>query len=147
MSPGAKAPSPKGAIACGHPETAAAAREILEDGGNAFDAVLAGFVAATVAEPVFCSLGGGGFLLAGPAEGEPLLYDFFVQTPLNRRAADRVDFFPIHADFGTVTQEFHIGLGSTPAPITAIFINRPQFEGYVACRNRQGRDYRDAMPP
>ncbi|MDH3919405.1 MAG: gamma-glutamyltransferase, partial [Rhodospirillales bacterium] len=61
----------KGAVAAGHPGTAEAAREILDDGGNAFDAALAGFCAATVAEPVLCSLGGGGFLLARPAEGKP----------------------------------------------------------------------------
>ncbi|MEM7226323.1 MAG: gamma-glutamyltransferase [Pseudomonadota bacterium] len=123
MSVGVTEQSAKGAIACGHPETAAAAREILEDGGNAFDAILAGFVAATVAEPVFCSLGGGGFLLAGPAEGAPLLYDFFVQTPLKRRASEEIDFYPSHADFGTVKQEFHIGLGAmaTPGAIKGLF--------------------------
>ena len=105
-----------GAVACGHPETAAAAREILADGGNAFDAALAGFCAAVVCEPVLCSLGGGGFLLAGPLEGPPCLYDFFVQTPQRRRPAGEVEFYPITADFGTATQEFHIGLGSTATP-------------------------------
>jgi gamma-glutamyltranspeptidase/glutathione hydrolase len=106
----------KGAVACGHPATAEAVREILEDGGNAFDAALAGFCAATVAEPVLCSLGGGGFLMARPAEGAPCLYDFFVQTPHRRRAVKELDFFPILADFGTATQEFHIGLGATATP-------------------------------
>ena len=106
----------KGAVACGHPGTAEAVREILEDGGNAFDGALAGFWAATVAEPVLCSLGGGGFLMARPAESAPCLYDFFVQTPHRRRPADELDFFPILADFGTATQEFHIGLGSTATP-------------------------------
>ena len=106
----------KGAVAAGHPATAEAAREILEDGGNAFDAALAGLCAATVAEPVLCSLGGGGFLMARPAQGAPCLYDFFVQTPRRRRAAEELDFFPILADFGTATQEFHIGLGATATP-------------------------------
>jgi gamma-glutamyltranspeptidase/glutathione hydrolase len=105
-----------GAAACGHPATAEATREILEDGGNAFDAALAGLCAATVAEPVLCSLGGGGFLMAQPADGAPCLYDFFVQTPHRRRAAEELDFYPILADFGTATQEFHIGLGSTATP-------------------------------
>jgi gamma-glutamyltranspeptidase/glutathione hydrolase len=113
----------KGAVACGHPATAAAAREILEDGGNAFDAALAGLCAAAVAEPVLCSLGGGGFLLARQAEGAALLYDFFVETPLKRRPASEVDFYPILADFGTATQEFHIGLGAiaTPGAIRGLF--------------------------
>ncbi len=113
----------KGAVACGHPATAAAAREILEDGGNAFDATLAGLCAAAVAEPVLCSLGGGGFLLAQRAGGEALLYDFFVETPLVRRKGREIDFYPILADFGTTAQEFHIGLGAiaTPGAIRGLF--------------------------
>ncbi len=116
--------SVKGAVACGHPATAAAAREILEDGGNAFDAALAAMCAASVAEPVLCSLGGGGFLLARRASGEALLYDFFAETPLRRRRAGELDFYPILADFGTATQEFHIGLGAiaTPGAIKGLFV-------------------------
>jgi len=105
-----------GAVACGHPATAAAAEEILAEGGNAFDAVLAAFCAACAAEPVLASLGGGGFLLAQPAGQDPLLYDFFVQTPKRRRAPDSLDFYPILADFGTATQEFHIGVGAMAVP-------------------------------
>ncbi|GAB4365354.1 MAG: gamma-glutamyltransferase [Kiloniellaceae bacterium] len=106
----------RGAVACGHPATAAAAAEMLAEGGNAFDAVLAAFCAATVAEPVLASLGGGGFLLAQPASKEALLYDFFVQTPKRRRDPAELDFYPILADFGTATQEFHIGLGAMAVP-------------------------------
>ena len=54
----------KGVIAAGHPETVRAAAIILEEGGNAFDAALAAVFTASVVEPVLCSLGGGGFLLA-----------------------------------------------------------------------------------
>ena len=106
----------RGAVACGHPATAAAAEEILAEGGNAFDAVLAAFCAACAAEPVLASLGGGGFLLAQPAGEEPLLYDFFVQTPQKRPEPDHLDFYPILADFGTATQEFHIGVGAVAVP-------------------------------
>ena len=76
-----------------------------------------------MAEPVFCSLGGGGFLLARQADGEAVLYDFFVETPLARRPAPDIDFYPILADFGTATQEFHIGLGAiaTPGAIKGLF--------------------------
>jgi gamma-glutamyltranspeptidase/glutathione hydrolase len=112
-----------GAVACGHPETAAAACEILADGGNAFDAVLAALCASTVTEPVLSSLGGGGFLLARHAGGEAVLYDFFAQTPRTRRPVDDIDFYPILADFGTATQEFHIGLGAvaTPGVVKGLF--------------------------
>ena len=105
-----------GIVSAGHPATAGAAREILADGGNAFDAVVAAHFAACVAEPVLASLGGGGFLLARTAAGDRHLYDFFTQTPRRQRATDEVDFRPILADFGTATQEFHIGLGAIACP-------------------------------
>jgi len=109
-----------GAIAAGHPETARAAATILEQGGNAFDAALAAVCAACVAEPVLSSFGGGGFLLAHPGQGQlrghTAVYDFFTQTPKQKRAEGDIDFFPVLADFGPVTQEFHIGMGSIAVP-------------------------------
>ena len=106
----------KGAVAAGHPETARAATIILEAGGNAFDAALAAFCASCVVEPVLSSLGGGGFLMAQKGGASPLLYDFFSHTPKVKRPIEEVDFYPILADFGTATQEFHIGFGSMAAP-------------------------------
>jgi gamma-glutamyltranspeptidase/glutathione hydrolase len=109
--------SNKGVVAAGHTLTAQAAAEILEDGGNAFDAALAGMFMTFVAEAVFASPGGGGFLMAREAaRGKTALYDFFAETPLHKREGAEVSFFPIHADFGPVKQEFHIGLGSSAAP-------------------------------
>ena len=114
---------PVGIVAAGHEITADAARVILEDGGNAFDAALGGLFAACVAEPVLASLGGGGFLLARRAKGDSLLYDFFSQTPRRKIPLAEVDFYPILADFGKAQQEFHIGLGSiaTPGVVRGIF--------------------------
>jgi len=106
----------KGAVAAGDRTTAAAAAEILQDGGNAFDAAVAAMFTASVSEPVLCSLAAGGFLLARPAAGTPVLYDFFGQTPRTPRPVDELDFLPVEADFGTVQQEFHIGLGSVATP-------------------------------
>ena len=113
----------KGAVAAGHPATAEAAAWALEAGGNAFDAAMAGLCAACVAEPVLTSLGGGGFLLAHQGGGRNVLYDFFVQTPRDKRPADGLDFYPIVADFGTAQQEFHIGMGSiaTPGTVSGLF--------------------------
>ncbi|WP_455220664.1 gamma-glutamyltransferase [Kaarinaea lacus] len=105
-----------GAVACGHDQTARAAARILSEGGNAFDAVVAAHFAACVAEPVLASLGGGGFLLAHPAVGKPMLYDFFAQTPRQKFPLNDIDFYPIDADFGETTQEFHIGMGSIATP-------------------------------
>jgi gamma-glutamyltranspeptidase/glutathione hydrolase len=108
----------QGAVAAGHPKTAEAAIRMYELGGNAFDAVLAALAAACVVEPVLTSLGGGGFLLARRQRAEPVLFDFFVQTPRRRRPEAECEFYPVIADFGTAQQEFHIGTGSIATPGT-----------------------------
>lgn len=110
-----------GAVAAGHPETARSAAEILEDGGNAFDAVVAALAASFVVEPALSSPGGGGFLLAHPVDAAPVVLDFFTQTP-GRAAPDgadpapALDFQPVLADFGTTTQEFHVGRAAAAVP-------------------------------
>lgn len=113
----------KAIIAAGHEATADAAARVIAEGGNAFDGLCAALCAATVAEPVLASLGGGGFLQAKPAGAAPMLIDFFVQTPRERAPTDGLDFYPILADFGDTTQEFHIGLGAmaTPGAIAGLF--------------------------
>jgi gamma-glutamyltranspeptidase/glutathione hydrolase len=107
-----------GVVAAGHPETAAAAAEILRAGGNAFDAAVAGVLVACIAESVLTSTAGGGFLLAHTGQGENILFDFFSQTPRQRLPLSAVDFYPIQANFGDVSQEFHIGLGAMAVPGT-----------------------------
>lgn len=109
----------KGVVAAGHRFTAEAAAEILREGGNAFDAIVAAHLVACVAEPVLSSLAGGSFFLTFPAQKEPVVYDAFVQTPRLRRPEQAIDFRPISVDFGTAQQEFHIGLGSVATPGTA----------------------------
>ncbi len=110
-------------MACGHDATATAAREVLAAGGNAYDAAISAIAAACVAEPVLASVGGGGYLLAQPHGASPRVYDFFVHTPKIKKPVDDVEFFPLLADFGTTTQEFHIGAGSvaTPGLISGLF--------------------------
>ncbi len=105
-----------GCVAAGHPLTAQAAMMVLESGGNAFDAAIAALWTACLTEPVLASLGGGGFLLARPAEGEPVVHDFFVHTPTVRRPRQDLRFYPIEVDFGVATQRFHIGPGAAAVP-------------------------------
>jgi gamma-glutamyltranspeptidase/glutathione hydrolase len=116
--------SGKSVVAAGHELTAKASAEILQDGGNAFDACVAGLFMTFVAEAVFSSPGGGGFLMArrGGSDGVTL-FDFFAETPRKRREARDIDFYPINADFGPAKQEFHIGIGSsaTPSVVPGIF--------------------------
>jgi gamma-glutamyltranspeptidase/glutathione hydrolase len=105
-----------GVAASGSAEVTQTAVDILEAGGNAFDAVLGALCTASIAEPLLASLGGGGFLLALPDGQKPRVYDFFCQTPQKHRPEDEIDFFPIIANFGTAEQEFQIGLGSSAVP-------------------------------
>lgn len=102
-----------GVVAAGHRETARAAIRMLESGGNAFDAAAGAFFAACVAEPIFCSPAGGGFLLAR-TPGSEVVYDFFNQTPLRKNP--QCEFYPVLADFGDSVQEFHLGAGSWATP-------------------------------
>jgi len=112
----------RGIVAAGHRRTAEAAEEILLAGGNAFDAALAGMCAACAAEPMLCSLGGGGFLVGRRGREAPIAYDFFVQTPMQRPVGES-DFREVSVNFGTVTQSFHIGLGAiaTPGVVRGLF--------------------------
>jgi gamma-glutamyltranspeptidase/glutathione hydrolase len=113
----------KGVVAAGHQLTAQAAADVLVEGGNAFDAMIAALFAACVAEPVLASLGGGGFLLFDHEDGRSGVLDFFVQTPRKKRPEAEIEFYPIMADFGTSQQEFHIGQGSiaTPGMLRGLF--------------------------
>ena len=107
------------AIAAGHPETAAAAAKILQQGGNAFDGVLAAMMMSFVAEPLLSSPGGGGFLLATGPDQKPKVLDFFSDTPILPAAeidSDQLDFYPIIGDFGPRSQEFHIGHAAAAVP-------------------------------
>ena len=106
----------QGAIAAGHPKTAEAGLEMFRLGGNVFDAVVAAVMASFVVEPTLTSPGGGGFLLAHPQTGRDILFDFFTQTPRQKRPIHEIDFFPVEVNFGAVSQEFHIGLGSMAVP-------------------------------
>jgi gamma-glutamyltranspeptidase/glutathione hydrolase len=56
--------------------------EILRSGGNAIDAAVAVSFALAVTYPYAGALGGGGFLLYRPANGEPTFIDFRERAPL-----------------------------------------------------------------
>ncbi len=109
---------PLGVVAAGHESVARAAEHMLRAGGNAFDAALAAGFTAAVAEPMFTSLGGGGFLLARTAAGDATLFDFFVDTPGRGLPAERLEphFEPITVHFPGSDQVFNMGLGSVATP-------------------------------
>nr|WP_231127431.1 gamma-glutamyltransferase [Motilibacter aurantiacus] len=105
----------------------------MRAGGNAFDAVIAAGFAAAVAEPTLSSLGGGGFLLASPAGGQPTLLDFFVDAPGRGRPAPDLEphFLPVRVHWAGAQQVFHAGWGSVAAPGC--------LDGYLTAHRRLGR--------
>ena len=70
-----------GAIAAGHPLTAAAGGRVLAEGGNAVDACIAAAFVAAVAEGPLTGPAGGGFLLVAEPGGDPVVLDCFFAAP------------------------------------------------------------------
>src|SRR4028119_833471 len=105
-----------GVIAAGHQKTAEAGIEMLHLGGNAFDAAAAAILASFVTEPMLTSAAGGGFLLAHTQNQQNILFDFFTQTPRQKKNHEHLDFSPVELNFGGALQTFHIGLGSMAVP-------------------------------
>ena len=101
-------------VAGGDPATVAAVRVVMEAGGNAVDGAVAGAFTAMVAESTLTSAGGGGVMMVCPAQGEPVVFDFFTDMPAG--SAEGLDFFKVTIDFGPATQDFHIGRGASAVP-------------------------------
>jgi gamma-glutamyltranspeptidase/glutathione hydrolase len=111
----------KGAVAAGHPLTAAAGARMLEEGGNAVDACVAAAFAAWVTESPLTGPGAGGFALVVPSDGRPArVADFFVSTPgIGSPAATEAEMHAIDVAFGgdsETTQVFRIGEASCAVP-------------------------------
>jgi gamma-glutamyltranspeptidase / glutathione hydrolase len=106
----------RGVIAAGHQKTAEAGQAMFELGGNAFDAAIASALTACVVESNLASIAGGGFLLAHTKDRQNILFDFFCQTPRQKKSLEQLDFYPVDVNFGDAIQAFHIGLGSIATP-------------------------------
>lgn len=121
----------RGAVAAGHEATADAAAEVLAGGGGAVDAAIAAVWAACVAEPILTGPLGAGLMTYAPAEGDPVVLDFFARTPglgLAHSGAkgpetSSLDFVGVDVDFGPAVQVFHIGRGAaaTPGCVAGLF--------------------------
>ncbi len=108
----------RAAVAAGSAGAAGAAVDLLRAGGNAFDAVVAAGFAAAVSEPGLTSLGGGGFLMARPAGGQPRVLDFFVDAPGHGHSGAELEphFVGVTVQFTGAEQVFYVGAGSVAVP-------------------------------
>ena len=76
----------RGVVAAGHEASAAAGVRALEEGGNAFDALVAAAFASYVTEPGMCGIGGYGRLSAFRAADASLWsVDHYLRAPLGAR--------------------------------------------------------------
>ena len=109
----------KSIISTGSKEATQAGVEILKAGGNAFDAAVAAVFTSMTSEFALTGAGGGGAMMIRKFDSNPILYDFFVDTP-PQTGMEKLDFFGIEVDFGDSTQTFHIGKGSAAVPGTLL---------------------------
>jgi gamma-glutamyltranspeptidase/glutathione hydrolase len=105
------------AVAAGHPATAEAGAEILEEGGSAADAVVAACLASCVAETVMTGLLGGGHgIYFDAATGRAANLDCFVAVPGLGREGDPVALLELEVPFGTELVHYAVGIGSCGVP-------------------------------
>ena len=109
----------KGIVSTGSKEATQAGVDVLYAGGNAFDAAIASVFASMTSEFALTGVGGGGAMMCHKIGHNPIIYDFFVDTPPVLDNKD-LDFFGIDVDFGDSMQKFHIGKGSVAVPGTLL---------------------------
>ena len=105
-----------GVVAAGHPLTAAAGAQVLREGGNAVDGALAALIASFATEPLLTGLGAGGYMLVAEPHGEPVLLDFFAQTPSLRLDGQAAPLDAVDVSFGDAVQTFNGGPASCAVP-------------------------------
>jgi len=115
------APPEAGAVVSEHPLATAVGVAILERGGNAADAAVASALALAVVFPQAGNLGGGGFVLWVPEEGDPATLDFREIAPAGYEARLYLD------EAGEVVRErsrhtpLAVGVPGTPAGLFDLF--------------------------
>ncbi|HEY7195832.1 MAG TPA: gamma-glutamyltransferase [Gaiellaceae bacterium] len=104
-------------VAAGHPATADAGAEILDEGGSAADAAVAACLASCVAETVMTGLLGGGHAIWWDAvRGQATLLDCFVAVPGLGAERREVELLELEVPFGTELVHYAVGIGSCAVP-------------------------------
>jgi len=109
-------PQRHGVVTAGHPLSAAAGAQLLRAGGNAVDAALGALIASFATEPLLTGLGAGGYMLVAEPGREPVLLDFFVQTPTLRLDGAAAPLDAVDVSFGDAVQTFNGGPASCAVP-------------------------------
>src|SRR5919199_4844234 len=105
------------AVAAGHPATARAGAEILDEGGTAADAAVAAALASCVAETVMTGLLGGGHGIYHDAfSGEVENLDFFVAVPGLGGARRDAELVELDVPFGAELVHYAVGIASCAVP-------------------------------
>jgi len=103
-----------GVIAGGGESTVAAGAAMLKQAGNAVDAAVAAAFASFTSEVGLVHLGGSGLAhIFDSQTKESFVYDFFSNTPgIGQKLPVKMDFQQVMIDFGSTTQDFHLGRAS-----------------------------------
>ncbi|MCK8515490.1 gamma-glutamyltransferase [Methylonatrum kenyense] len=112
---------PGAAIATAHPMATEAAREIFEQGGNAFDAAVAATASLAVVEPYGSGIGGGGFwLLHRAADGHQVMVDGRETAPGEAHAEMYLDADGEPVSGASLNGPLAAGIPGTPAALAHI---------------------------
>jgi gamma-glutamyltranspeptidase / glutathione hydrolase len=110
-------PGQRGVVAAGHPLTAEAGAEVLQEGGNAVDAAICAVLTSFVCESQLTGFGAGGFMMVHEA-GKDTLVDFFVAAGGADGIERSAELVPIPVYFDETPQTFNCGVASCGVPGT-----------------------------
>lgn len=110
----------EGMVVTAHPLATAAALQVLQEGGNAFDAAVTAEFALAVVLPIAGNIGGGGFALLHTEEGELLSLDYREQAPAAMDAQLYVDKYGQPIDKKSTEGAIAAGIPGTVAGMHAM---------------------------
>lgn len=119
-----------GMVVSAHPLATKAGLQILEQGGNAYDAMVASQFALAVVYPRAGNIGGGGFLVARLNDGASLALDFREKAPSNASKDMYLDeegnVIPKASSYGHLA----VGVPGTVAGLFEIYDRLGSFENF-----------------
>lgn len=110
----------EGMVVTAHPLATAAALQVLQEGGNAFDAAVAAEFSLAVVLPVAGNIGGGGFALLHTEQGELLSLDYREQAPARINSSYYVDEKGHPKDKNSIEGALAAGIPGTVAGMHAL---------------------------